>query len=165
LGLLAGRVRCAAWHRRYGYTGAGRNGPSRAVGEPYERILTVDIRQAQGGAFRTAVEHGWWEPCGDVSSAVFTGAAIATIPEKIALIHSEASEALEEYRKNGESENFPYGEIMANGKPVGFASELADIVIRVLDLAGALDINLEGAIAQKMAYNKTRPYRHGGKVV
>lgn len=39
--------------------------------------------------------------------------------------------------------------------------ELTDIVIRVGTLCGQLDIDLESHIKAKMAYNKTRPYRHG----
>jgi len=42
-------------------------------------------------------------------------------------------------------------------------SELADIVIRVYDLAGALGIDLDAAIEVKHQYNVGRPYRHGGK--
>lgn len=45
----------------------------------------------------------------------------------------------------------------------GVPSELADIVIRVLDLAEYYGIDMGEAIAQKHAYNLTRPYKHGGK--
>ena len=48
-------------------------------------------------------------------------------------------------------------------KPEGFPIELADILIRVFDLAEAWDIDLEAALQEKMAYNETRAYRHGGK--
>ena len=48
-------------------------------------------------------------------------------------------------------------------KPEGFPTELADVVIRVGDLAGRLGIDLAAVIGEKMAYNITRPYRHGGK--
>lgn len=41
--------------------------------------------------------------------------------------------------------------------------ELADIVIRVCDLAQELGIDLGEAVVAKMAYNKTRPHKHGGK--
>jgi hypothetical protein len=46
-------------------------------------------------------------------------------------------------------------------KPVGFMSELADIVIRVFDLTGALGGDLDAAVRYKMAYNKTRKHKHG----
>ncbi|OHE41493.1 MAG: hypothetical protein A2Y16_05485 [Tenericutes bacterium GWF2_57_13] len=48
-------------------------------------------------------------------------------------------------------------------KPEGIPSELADIVIRVMDICGYHGIDLEAAIAEKMEYNRTRPMRHGGK--
>ena len=68
----------------------------------------------------------------------------------LALIHSEASEALEAVRKN-DRENF--------------AEELADVVIRVLDCAAGLDIDMDGAVRAKIEKNKARGYRHGGKRV
>ena len=109
------------------------------------------------------------------------------IPEKLVLIHSEVSEALEDYRRsdqlreetgcelyelcyfNGDdvTSDSSYvddetGETVLN-KPCGFPSELADIVIRVFELAGSTDVDLTEAIARKMEYNATRPYKHGGK--
>lgn len=92
------------------------------------------------------------------------------IAEKIALIHSEVSEALEDVR-NGDMEessivtdNPVYdSKGIAIRKPVGFPSELADIVIRVLDLSGMLGIDLEGAMRRKHEYNKSRPHMHGKK--
>lgn len=67
----------------------------------------------------------------------------------IALIHSEASEALEAHRNNEGQERI--------------AEELADIVLRVGVLSGDMGIDLEKAIVSKMAYNQSRPYKHGGK--
>lgn len=72
------------------------------------------------------------------------------IPAKLALITSEVSEALEAYRK----------EDSAN-----FAEELADTLIRVLDLASGLGIDLDSAVTAKLEKNKQRGYRHGGKRV
>lgn len=102
-------------------------------------------------AHATAREKGWWEGTD----------AYAKFPEKIALIHSELSEALEAYR-SGKGFSAYQGE---GGKPEGVPSELADVVIRVMDLCGAAGIDLEAAVSAKMAFNKTRPHRHGGKIV
>lgn len=49
-------------------------------------------------------------------------------------------------------------------KPEGIPAELADIIIRVLDICGANGIDIARALADKMAYNETRDYRHGGKL-
>ncbi|WP_239711767.1 hypothetical protein [Paenibacillus sp. 19GGS1-52] len=50
-------------------------------------------------------------------------------------------------------------------KPCGIPSELADIVIRVMDACGRYGIDLEQAVTEKMAYNARRPQWHGGKVI
>ena len=78
------------------------------------------------------------------------------IPTKLMLIVAEAAEALEEHRDGRVAER-----VSASGKPEGLPSELADIVIRVGDLAGILGIDLEAAIVRKMNYNETRPHKHG----
>jgi NTP pyrophosphatase (non-canonical NTP hydrolase) len=93
-----------------------------------------------------AVKHGWWEG----------GAEARNIGELIALVHSELSEALEAMRQgNPADEHLPQ-----------FSSlevELADVVIRVADLAAGLGLRLGEAIEEKHRYNIKRTYRHGGK--
>ena len=110
----------------------------------------MNLNELAREAHRTAEEKGWWG----------TKVPAEMIPEKLLLIHSEVSEALEDYRANKMRLQQTSG-----GKPVGFPSELADIIIRVADLANALEIDLDEAIKIKMAYNKTRSHRHGGKRV
>jgi NTP pyrophosphatase (non-canonical NTP hydrolase) len=66
------------------------------------------------------------------------------VAEKMALIHTEVSEAFTAYRHKN-----------MQGKD-GFAEELGDIIQRVLHLCGAMGIDVEAAILQKLAYNKDR---------
>lgn len=109
-----------------------------------------------------AVRKGWW-PTG-VGKALKPNDVLA----KLALVHSEVSEALEIAR-----ETFgDLGDIWFKGeegstpgprKPEGFGIELADVVIRVFDLAEALGIDIEKCIALKHEYNLSRSQRHGGK--
>jgi NTP pyrophosphatase (non-canonical NTP hydrolase) len=69
---------------------------------------------------------------------------------------------MEEYR-NGHKPDETY--TSAGGKPEGIPTEMADVVIRIMDMAGYYGIDLEQAIIDKIKYNKTRPYKHGGKVI
>lgn len=48
-------------------------------------------------------------------------------------------------------------------KPAGLDSELADVMIRVMDILYSRGVNIDKIVAEKMAFNDTRPYRHGGK--
>lgn len=94
----------------------------------------------------TAREKGWYND------------GERNIPEALALIHAEVSEALEEYR-DGKMETVRD----PTGRLTGFKVEVADILIRTLDLAGYIGMDVDDVVRSKMAYNRTRPHRHGGK--
>lgn len=49
-------------------------------------------------------------------------------------------------------------------KPEGFATEMADVIIRVVETCYKYGIDLDAVTAIKMEYNATRPFRHGGKL-
>jgi NTP pyrophosphatase (non-canonical NTP hydrolase) len=88
--------------------------------------------------YRNAVNKGFWE-------------ASDNIPEKVMLVVTELAEGVEAYRND-----------RLSGKD-GFAEEMADAVIRIFDICGHLDIDIEDEIVSKVLYNEQRPYLHGKK--
>lgn len=97
-----------------------------------------------------AVAHGWWDK-------------ERSFAEIVALIHSELSEALEEYRSGRPMlwhEEQGTATLYANGeeyekftqyKPEGIVVELADAVIRILDYCGKRGLDIEEALAARRA--------------
>jgi NTP pyrophosphatase (non-canonical NTP hydrolase) len=83
-----------------------------------------------------------------------------TFGDYIALLHSELSEALEAYRDRRFE---PY--TAPNGKPDDVGSEMADLLIRLLDTCDVLGIDLAAEYERKIAFNWTRPYQHGGRTL
>jgi len=71
-----------------------------------------------------------------------------SVPEALALIHSEVSETLEEYRDDDAE---------------GFSKEIAGLLIRIFHLIGDLHLNIIPVLKSEMKKNKRRPYLHGRK--
>ena len=107
------------------------------------------INQLRDDIHNNAKEHGWHD-------------GQRSFGDMIALVHSELSEALEDYRNKKLCTEVWTEE---NGKPCGIPTELADVIIRVLDMCGYYQIDIGKIIEQKHEYNKTRPYRHGNKAI
>ena len=132
----------------------------------------MNINELAKEVHENAVAHGWWEKP-------------PTLPEALCLIHAELSEALEEYREGnpliygtcalaaedckfsgvcdrvgrpGEGEG-----IDGPCKPEGIAVELADVILRTLDLMAALGVDVDAVVMAKHKHNLGREYRHGGK--
>lgn len=70
------------------------------------------------------------------------------IGELLMLTVSELAEAMEGHRKNLPDDKLPHRKM--------FEVELADAVIRILDIAGGLGLDLHGAYVEKMKYNAVR---------
>lgn len=93
---------------------------------------------------KAAKESGWWT---DLTTSEDLTQNF-NIAEKLCLIHSEVSEAMEGHRKGPMDDKLPHREMLE--------VELADAVIRIGDLCGALGLDLGGAIAEKMEFNSKR---------
>lgn len=133
----------------------------------------MNINQLAKEVHENAVAHGWWENP-------------PSIPEALCLIHAEVSEALEEYR---DGKPLVYGTcalgldgcdfssvcemaghpsepgVSGPCKPEGVAVELADVLLRTLDLMESLGVDIDAVVMAKHRYNQSREYRHGGKAL
>jgi NTP pyrophosphatase (non-canonical NTP hydrolase) len=95
--------------------------------------------------FRISAEHGFQDEPRNPAEA-------------IALMHSELSEALEEWRTGQPLDHVYYRD---DGKPEGFGVELADCLIRILDTAHEFGIPIGELVLEKMTFNESRPHKHG----
>lgn len=121
---------------------------------------------------QNAVEHGFWDDWDKLDDFIenartqkeidiLSRYADNAIGNRLMLIVSELGEALEVLRQGGDSEE----DDEENARIVmeKFSEELADVAIRLFDLCGGLDIDLEAAMAEKMEKNRNRPRLHGKK--
>lgn len=132
----------------------------------------MELSEIQINCGAIARSKGFWEAHENMDPVM------AAAYVKLALIHSEVTEATEALRDLAvedltlrtciqmETDQYMSGYRMGDEgpdliKPEGLASELADIVIRVADMAEWLGIDLDGVVRAKTAYNATRDRLHG----
>lgn len=121
----------------------------------------LSINEFAEDCYQVAKDHGFHEvPVTTEYPATYDSINLPQVAMRIALIHSEGSEILEDLRR-GKPVEYAVDD---NGKPVGVASEIADTIIRCLDLAHALGIDIQDALEKKHAYNLTRSNKHGSKL-
>jgi len=107
-----------------------------------ERAAYNGINSAQRLAHKTATDAGWY-------TDPMTGEPVTrNFGEVVALMHSELSEALEADRKNLNDDKLPH----RDGREV----EFADCILRILDTAAALGLDVAGAIIEKNKFNRER---------
>lgn len=124
-----------------------------------------DINKFCRRIYNNNKEKGFWEDRENIplelynsnndDTSLIKGDAVkkAFNAQLLALIHSEISEALEADRKDLMDDKLTHR--------TGLEVELADATIRIFDMAGGLNLDLGGAILEKLEYNKSRPFKHG----
>ena len=108
-------------------------------------ISYMDVNQLATVCHYLAAKAGWWNEYHEGDNTLKKH----FIAGKMALVHSEVSEALEGFRKNRMDDHLP-------NRPQ-IEVEIADAIIRMLDMAGALKLDVAGAIGEKLIYNTQRP--------
>jgi NTP pyrophosphatase (non-canonical NTP hydrolase) len=112
------------------------------------------IRGLMAAVKANAQEKGWYD-------------TPTTLGQELALLHCEVSETTEEARRHDPTHIYeeidPDVAMGAGRKPKGVPIELADVILKACEIAARYDVDLESAIERKLAWNRTRRYRHGNK--
>lgn len=110
-----------------------------------EQVTLAVFRVLQEQAYQTAKEKGFHD-------------APSNFGERLALIHEEVSELMSAYRKGALHAQCDKATIP---RITNFQEEIGDIIIRCLNLAEEHGVDAGEGVVAKMAYNKTRPHKHG----
>jgi len=110
--------------------------------------MSKSIREWQQEVHALAIEKGWYEG---------KSASPTEILSRLMLVVTEIAEAAEEVRSG---RGLLALRALHAGKPEGFSIELADAVIRILDLAEWIGVDMDDMMQMKHNFNRTRPARH-----
>lgn len=108
----------------------------------------IEMNEENAAEYLTGVCHGAAKRAGWWSNPATNQINPLCFSNKLALIHSEISEAMEGDRKSLKDDHLPHRDMRE--------VELADAVIRIFDLAGAYGMDIGGAISEKLEYNARR---------
>jgi hypothetical protein len=126
--------------------------PARTAPAPTLESSAQGLNTLSSMIHQRNVEAGWWKDIKtgeDLRGKDELGRDRRNVPELLCLVHSEISEAMEGYRKNLMDDKLPHRSM--------FEVELADVFIRIFDIAGAHNLDVGGAVLEKLNFNKTRP--------
>jgi NTP pyrophosphatase (non-canonical NTP hydrolase) len=119
-----------------------------------KKTLTANLNPLAKKIFDANLRVGWWSE-EDIAALMFKSPkgkfnrdTATLLASKIALCHSELSEALEGMRKGLMDDHLPHRSMIE--------VELADSIIRILDICGFLGLDIGGAVSEKFEYNQRR---------
>ena len=118
--------------------------------------LGTQLRRLGEQAHALSEAKGFWQASADPTRKI-TEADVADVATKISLLAGEAIELLEAWRMPNPFEHCGKQGCRLNG----LEEELADVFIRLCDLAAFFGIDLADVAKQKMSYNATRIPMHG----
>ena len=155
-------------------------------------MVRMGLNRLRNECGRRAEANGWHQRWENLQAEGYREDRVDHLVAKTALIGNEVAEAIEELR-DGHGPDEVYYTINGvrvfpvtdgsgaswttdqrgtdNGttwtgiqaKPEGYPTELADVIIRALDMAAMLNIDIDAIVWQKLAYNAPRGQMHGGK--
>lgn len=131
------------------------------VSPAWEKVFIASLRGMIDHVHQNAVKHQFWNEMfylREESEQFYQDFIVYEKSARLALVHSEISEAIEAARKHDDTPDQHCPEFTNE------TIELADAMIRIMDYAGRYNLPLAQAIIAKAAFNATRPIKHGKKI-